>query len=227
MTTFLVIHTNTLSELPHEFTTAPKAVYNADLLIVMGTSLTVHPFASLASMDGPTGRRVLINLDLVGDFSDSEDLVLLGKCDDVVKDLCRALGWEKELNQLWEDTAASLELETGDATGEKDSESDLRDVQEEVESLTNMIQAAMGLHGRAAEDGEEGEEEPGEPEERVEEASKSVQEETEEGGSTRKNPALPIQGAPLDDFIVRPKAESSQASANGKSDGDKENKEGL
>jgi NAD-dependent histone deacetylase SIR2 len=50
----------------------------------------------------------LINLERVGDFgSRSDDVVLLGKCDDVVRDLCRELGWEAELDALWQATEAS------------------------------------------------------------------------------------------------------------------------
>jgi len=81
----------------------------ADLLIVMGTSLTVHPFASLAGMVDHSCPRVLINLDHVGDFgSRTDDVVLLGKCDDVVRDLCKELGWENELTRLWAETEDSV-----------------------------------------------------------------------------------------------------------------------
>ena len=81
----------------------------ADLLIVMGTSLTVHPFASLAGMVRDSCPRVLINLDHVGDFgSRADDVILLGKCDEIVTELCKELGWEKELVGLWEKTKASV-----------------------------------------------------------------------------------------------------------------------
>jgi len=81
----------------------------ADLLIVMGTSLTVHPFASLAGMVDHSCPRVLINLDHVGDFgSRTDDVVLLGKCDDIVRDLCKELGWEDELARLWAETEDSV-----------------------------------------------------------------------------------------------------------------------
>jgi NAD-dependent histone deacetylase SIR2 len=75
----------------------------------MGTSLTVHPFASLAGMVDSSCPRVLINLDHVGDFgSRTDDVVLLGRCDDVVKDLCKELGWEDELLRFWDETEASV-----------------------------------------------------------------------------------------------------------------------
>ena len=82
---------------------------SADLLIVMGTSLTVQPFASLAGMVRQSCPRVLINLDHVGDFgSRADDVILLGKCDEIVTELSKELGWEKELLQLWEQTEASV-----------------------------------------------------------------------------------------------------------------------
>ncbi|KAH8104538.1 NAD-dependent deacetylase sirtuin-2 [Cristinia sonorae] len=96
-------------QLPHEFHTSLPRLRDADLLIVMGTSLTVHPFASLASMVSDICPRVLINLDLVGNFgSRSDDVVLLGKTDDVVRDLARELGWEEELDALWKETESSV-----------------------------------------------------------------------------------------------------------------------
>ena len=78
---------------------------NADLLFVIGTSLTVQPFASLATLVPEHCPRVLINLDSVGDFgSRPDDVVCLGRCDDVVRDLCAALGWADELEAAWKET---------------------------------------------------------------------------------------------------------------------------
>lgn len=92
-------------QLPDEFIKAIPNVGKADLLIIMGTSLTVHPFAGLAERAGATCPRVLINLDLVGSIGRRpNDVVLLGKCDDVVRKLCRELGWEDELMELWAQT---------------------------------------------------------------------------------------------------------------------------
>lgn len=53
---------------------------------------------------------MLINLERVGDFgSRSDDVILLGKCDEVVRDLAKALGWEEELERAWEETAQSVQ----------------------------------------------------------------------------------------------------------------------
>ncbi|KAG6815901.1 hypothetical protein H0H87_010380, partial [Tephrocybe sp. NHM501043] len=93
--------------LPDRFIQKIPAVGDADLLIIMGTSLTVQPFASLAGMaDRKTCRRVLINLERVGDLGRRPgDTVLLGDCDVIVRELCRQLGWQEELETTWAETA--------------------------------------------------------------------------------------------------------------------------
>jgi len=90
-----------------------------DLLIVMGTSLTVQPFASLLRRVSASVPRLLINMEAVG-TNDLEglpipsystgflfnhpdnyrDVKLLGQCDDGVKKLVELLGWTKELDDL-------------------------------------------------------------------------------------------------------------------------------
>lgn len=92
----------------------------------MGTSLTVHPFASLADRAPATCPRILINLDRVGSFgSRADDVVLLGKCDEVVRNLCKELGWEDELVKLWSETEGSTE--TDEEVSEEDILKDLRE----------------------------------------------------------------------------------------------------
>ncbi|KAF5317536.1 hypothetical protein D9619_013222 [Psilocybe cf. subviscida] len=95
--------------LPKKFINSVSSMESADLLIVMGTSLTVHPFASLAWMVPDSCPRVLVNLERVGDFgSRADDLVLLGQCDDYVRKLCKELGWLEDLERLWEETKESV-----------------------------------------------------------------------------------------------------------------------
>jgi len=88
----------------------------------MGTSLVVQPFASLVDLVPEDCPRLLINLEHVGDFgSRSNDVVYLGKCDDGVRELCRLLGWEKELEDEWEKTKDTLErVGEGEPASEKD-----------------------------------------------------------------------------------------------------------
>ncbi|OSD07303.1 NAD-dependent deacetylase sirtuin-2 [Trametes coccinea BRFM310] len=91
--------------LPPAFHKTVPRLRSADLLIVIGTSLTVHPFASLTTLVPEGCPRVLINMDPAGDIgARPDDVVLLGRCDEIIRDLCRELGWEEELDREWEKT---------------------------------------------------------------------------------------------------------------------------
>lgn len=141
--------------LPEEFHRAIPTLRNADLLIVMGTSLTVQPFAMLAQRVREGCPRVLINLERVGDFgSRADDVICLGKCDDIVCELARALGWEEELQKAWESTADSVESEKDDAapliepSSKYESASDRREkecLQAEVDKLTGDVARSLTL----------------------------------------------------------------------------------
>ena len=92
-------------QLPEEFHRNRSLPSSADLCIVMGTSLTVQPFASLPSFCSEGVPRVLINLEQVGGLgSRADDVLLLGECDTGVRKLAAALGWETDLEALWEGT---------------------------------------------------------------------------------------------------------------------------
>ena len=53
---------------------------------------------------------MLINLEEAGDLGTRrDDVLLLGKCDDVVKDLATELGWLKELKETWAETRNTLD----------------------------------------------------------------------------------------------------------------------
>ncbi|XP_039267716.2 NAD-dependent protein deacetylase sirtuin-2-like [Styela clava] len=106
--------------LPPRFHTKRMEDFNkCDLLIVMGTSLKVQPFASLVDSVPDTTPRLLINREKSG----SEDVMLMmifgggmrfddednyrdvfweGNCDDGCRALCSLLGWLKELDELVE-----------------------------------------------------------------------------------------------------------------------------
>ncbi|TBU44449.1 DHS-like NAD/FAD-binding domain-containing protein [Dichomitus squalens] len=93
-------------QLPELLSQSIAKINSADLLFVVGTSLTIQPFARLASMAPDACPRVLINLDFAGDIGTrADDLLLLGKCDATVRELCRALGWEDALEREWAKTA--------------------------------------------------------------------------------------------------------------------------
>ncbi|CAI4233377.1 unnamed protein product [Auanema sp. JU1783] len=86
-----------------------------DLLIIMGTSLVVQPFAGLIGEVAGDVPRLLINLEEAGQIGKSEmaseglcyghksntrDVFLKKKCDDGVKHLAELLDWELELEAL-------------------------------------------------------------------------------------------------------------------------------
>jgi NAD-dependent histone deacetylase SIR2 len=88
--------------LPAEFGEREKMVMEADLMLVMGTSLKVAPCSQLPRLVKNGVPRVLINMEKAGDMgSRDEDLCILGTCDDGVRQLADALGWRDELERLW------------------------------------------------------------------------------------------------------------------------------
>ncbi|KAJ3108468.1 NAD-dependent protein deacetylase sirtuin-2 [Phlyctochytrium planicorne] len=102
--------------LPTRFWTLhPPDLREADALIVIGTSLKVHPFASLVGRLPAKTPRLLINREVVGeggrfgfDFSGEtaeyqRDALFLGDCDDGCAKLAELLGFGGELDKLVQD----------------------------------------------------------------------------------------------------------------------------
>ncbi|QSZ32109.1 hypothetical protein DSL72_001678 [Monilinia vaccinii-corymbosi] len=89
-------------QLPEAFHTHKMMPATADLVIVMGTSLSVQPFATLPTLPAEKVPRLLFNMVPVGDLgSRLDDVVVLGDCDSGVRKLADALGWRDELEDLW------------------------------------------------------------------------------------------------------------------------------
>jgi len=72
---------------------------SCDLLIILGTSLKVKPFAGLPGLVKPGTPILLLNRQQV---LRSADVFMQGDCDDGVLELARLLGWEAELVELHE-----------------------------------------------------------------------------------------------------------------------------
>ncbi|OBZ84330.1 NAD-dependent protein deacetylase sirtuin-2 [Choanephora cucurbitarum] len=100
--------------LPERFFDLIDDFEKADLLIVIGTSLQVQPFASLIDEVLDHVPRLLINRELAGvhhvkssgfdfkwKYGLNRDAVYLGSCDGGVEKLCQLLGWEKDLSRLY------------------------------------------------------------------------------------------------------------------------------
>jgi hypothetical protein len=87
---------------------------------------------------------VLINLDSVGDIgSRLDDVVLLGKCDDIVTELCQELHWEEELNKAWEETKVGMEIVTNEVDTEHLHEEER--LEQEVTNLTSVLEKRLAL----------------------------------------------------------------------------------
>ncbi|EIM86282.1 DHS-like NAD/FAD-binding domain-containing protein [Stereum hirsutum FP-91666 SS1] len=96
-------------QLPTSFFTKLPSLWATDLLLIIGTSLIVQPFASLAhQVQEEACPRILINQDPAPSRAvfggRAADVSLLGNCDEVVRRLCRELGWEEELDRMWRAT---------------------------------------------------------------------------------------------------------------------------
>ncbi|KAK2853623.1 hypothetical protein Q5P01_006284 [Channa striata] len=102
-------------ELPRHFLKYLVDFPLADLLIIMGTSLEVEPFASLAGAVRSSVPRLLINKDLVGPFAWSrrpQDVVQLGDVVIGVQALVDALGWTQEVEALMAASAEKATIKT-------------------------------------------------------------------------------------------------------------------
>lgn len=125
-------------QLPKDFFENKHLPSEADLCIVMGTSLSVQPFASLPQFCEERTPRVLINQEQVGGLgSRADDVLVLGDCDDGVRKLAEACGWLEELEAVWGRTAPERQPKT-----EKERQKKTRDeqLQEEVEQITREVE---------------------------------------------------------------------------------------
>ncbi|XP_073423929.1 NAD-dependent protein deacetylase sirtuin-3-like isoform X1 [Dendrobates tinctorius] len=90
-------------DLPKSFYRFSEDFPKADLLIVMGTSLKIEPFANIITSLRPNVPRLLINRDLVGPFKkpiEGTDVVELGELCEVVRKFVRALNWQKDMDEV-------------------------------------------------------------------------------------------------------------------------------
>ncbi|GFG08391.1 NAD-dependent protein deacetylase hst2-2 [Aspergillus lentulus] len=113
--------------LPAEFEVKEKEVSEADLMLVMGTSLKVAPCSRLPPLAREGVPRVLVNREKVGDFGKrADDVCILGDCDEGVRKLADALGWTEEMESLWKEAIAAKEAAQED-WGEEESLDELID----------------------------------------------------------------------------------------------------
>eukprot|EP01084_Bolivina_argentea_P105291 188498_1 len=92
--------------LPNKFFDCLESDFKkCDMLIIMGTSLKVHPFAGLIHKVSKTCPRLLINMQYAAKNSLSQpnrDYFLQGKCDDGIIKFAKQLGWSNEVKNMCE-----------------------------------------------------------------------------------------------------------------------------
>ncbi|XP_002739688.2 uncharacterized protein LOC100376942 [Saccoglossus kowalevskii] len=90
-------------DLPKRFYYYLKDFPQCDLLVVMGTSLEVYPFAGIVDSTRSYIPRLLINMNAVGPFARNSrfnDVVEVGDIVEGVKKFARVLGWKKAMDDL-------------------------------------------------------------------------------------------------------------------------------
>ncbi|PQE32611.1 hypothetical protein CJF32_00004144 [Rutstroemia sp. NJR-2017a WRK4] len=134
-------------QLPEEFHRNTHVPREADLAIVMGTSLSVQPFASLPSLVSESAPRLLFNMETVGDFgSRLDDVIVKGDCDSGVRKLADALGWRDELEELWrsvggdnkEKEAAAVQEARRDMSPDEVLEADMKSLTDQIDDVLKL-----------------------------------------------------------------------------------------
>ncbi|KAI6781975.1 uncharacterized protein J7T54_005186 [Emericellopsis cladophorae] len=135
--------------LPKHFDRETYRLGMADLVLIIGTSLSVYPFAALPGMVQEGKPRVLFNLQRVGGIgAKSDDVLALGDCDAQVRKFADALGWRDELEKLWKSVVGEREVKRQLAQRE-DHEEELED---EVAKLTADVDNVLHLDGEKKEE---------------------------------------------------------------------------
>ncbi|KAK1773196.1 DHS-like NAD/FAD-binding domain-containing protein [Copromyces sp. CBS 386.78] len=127
--------------LPSLFFDRRHMAEEADLVLVLGTSLTVHPFAGLPDLAPVEVPRVLFNMERVGSLgSQPDDVLVLGDCDTGVRQLADALGWREELEAEWRKLVGDEEADRQLKGSTK------RQVEDEVSQLVHDVDKVLHVH---------------------------------------------------------------------------------
>lgn len=126
-------------DLPRRFYYYLKDFPQCDLLIVMGTSLEVEPFASLVNSVRSDVPRVLLNRDLVGPFRGksgkrTRDVGFTGDLTELIKNLADLAGWKEELESVVEaegESSGSEDEKTSSESSDSGLSSSSQDVSDE------------------------------------------------------------------------------------------------
>ncbi|KAK4498152.1 hypothetical protein PRZ48_010808 [Zasmidium cellare] len=192
-------------QLPAEFFRARELPAESNLAIVIGTSLSVQPFASLPGMVQDDTPRILLNKERVGGLGGRpDDVLILGDCDDGVRRLCDALGWRDELEALWAKTAPKSSFDLG----KKEEKTKDEALEDEVEKLTKEVDETLNL-SKWHEEKVRNENLPKGASEKVEASVTKAAKEEKEGlghvfiGGPRVDSFTPAEGAKKDEDVSK------------------------
>ncbi|XP_061534156.1 NAD-dependent protein deacetylase sirtuin-3 isoform X1 [Phycodurus eques] len=120
-------------DLPQKYFLHTKDFPKADLLVIMGTSLQIEPFASLVNTVRATVPRLLLNRHAVGPFQRIPlrrgDHVELGDLENTVRKFAEMLGWNDNIvdlmkSQEQQQCIPTVSGRSGTGGEESDSETD-------------------------------------------------------------------------------------------------------
>ena len=128
--------------LPKAFERNSHQTALADLVLIIGTSLTVYPFAGLPEMASSGKPRVLFNMERVGQLGGrADDVIELGSCDHGIRKLADLLGWRDELEALWRSVVGNEEAER-QLQSREEAEGEVED---EVQKLASEVEAVLNF----------------------------------------------------------------------------------
>lgn len=163
--------------LPERFFAKISDLASCDLLIVLGTSLQVQPFASLIDRVPETCPRLLINLEKVGEIGDDDgsflsgltsrfredgfdfagrgfkdktrirDVFFQGKADDGVRELARGCGWEEELDEMFVKGQKQFKGDEDKEETQDDKTETLSEAKQEADKIAQQVSDVASKDG--------------------------------------------------------------------------------
>ncbi|KAG0644889.1 DHS-like NAD/FAD-binding domain-containing protein [Tuber brumale] len=132
--------------LPREFHMGLRMVEEADLVIVMGSSLSVYPFAALPGRARQGAVRLLINNERAGGIGGrADDVLLLGGCDQGVRKLAKELGWTEELEEVWGSFGSGSDKKAEPEAGSNEEAEPAESIDAKVGRLTEEVERGLSV----------------------------------------------------------------------------------
>jgi len=132
--------------LPREFHMGLSSVEEADLVVVMGSSLKVYPFAALPGRARAGAVRVLINNESAGGIGGrADDVLLLGGCDEGVRKLAKELGWAEELEEVWKSVGGGSDKKVETEAESSEDAEPVESIDAKVGRLTEEVERGLSV----------------------------------------------------------------------------------